>query len=137
VDGLTAANDHGLTNAVPAHVLVHTDARLRPIKLDNLTISFKPTAPSLLYWVGRPAIRVAQGFHWVHDMIPTHREKILHRIKRVLHDPMHGPDIREDLKKGVQRLPIWMQPIVRGLIGNHVSQNHHQSSRGKPHNQTA
>jgi hypothetical protein len=32
VDGLTAANDLGLSDAVPAKVVVHTDARLRPAK---------------------------------------------------------------------------------------------------------
>ena len=53
VDGMTAANDLGLTNAVPAKIVVHTDARLRPIKLGNLTITFKPTAASKLYWAGR------------------------------------------------------------------------------------
>lgn len=33
VDGLIAANDLGLTTAVPARILVLTDARLRPITL--------------------------------------------------------------------------------------------------------
>jgi Family of unknown function (DUF6088) len=33
VDGLTAANDLGLTTAVPAHVTVFADNRLRPIML--------------------------------------------------------------------------------------------------------
>ncbi len=28
IDGITAANDLGLTNAVPAHIVIHTDARL-------------------------------------------------------------------------------------------------------------
>ena len=55
VDGMTAANDLGLTNAVPAKIVVHTDARLRAIQLGNMTISFKPTAASKLYWAGRPA----------------------------------------------------------------------------------
>ena len=58
VDGLTAANDLGLTDAVPAKISVHTDARLRPIKLGAQTITFKPTAPSRLHWAGRPAMRV-------------------------------------------------------------------------------
>jgi hypothetical protein len=35
--------------AVPAYVVVHTDARIRPIKLGKLTITFKLTAPSRLY----------------------------------------------------------------------------------------
>lgn len=49
VDGMTAANDLGLTDAVPAHVIIHTDARRRTIQLDNLTISFKLAVPSRLY----------------------------------------------------------------------------------------
>lgn len=48
VDGLTAANDLGLSDAVPAKIAVHTDARLSPIKLGAQTITFKPTAPSRL-----------------------------------------------------------------------------------------
>ena len=41
---MTAANDLGLTDAVPAKVVVHTDARRRAIKLGNVTITFRPTA---------------------------------------------------------------------------------------------
>lgn len=53
VDGMTAANDLGLTNAVPSKIVVHTDARLRSIYLGNMIITFKPTAASKLYWAGR------------------------------------------------------------------------------------
>lgn len=44
VDGMTAANDLGLTNAVPAKVTIHTDVRRRSIQLDKLwsSISSKP-----------------------------------------------------------------------------------------------
>lgn len=48
VDGMTAANDLGLTDAVPARVTIHTEARRRSIKLDKLVIEFKQTAPSSL-----------------------------------------------------------------------------------------
>src|SRR5260221_8247268 len=41
VDGLTAANDLGFTTAVPARVVVLTDARLKPIRLGNQQIKFK------------------------------------------------------------------------------------------------
>ena len=50
VDGMTAANDLGLSDAVPGRIVVHTDARLRPIKLGKQIIAFRPTAPSKLYW---------------------------------------------------------------------------------------
>src|SRR5438445_410101 len=41
VDGITAANDLGLTDAVPARAVVLTDARLKPVRLGNLTIKFQ------------------------------------------------------------------------------------------------
>jgi hypothetical protein len=61
VDGLTAANDLGLTDAVPARIGVLTDGRLRPITLGNLTLDFQAAAPSRLYWAGRPAMRFRAG----------------------------------------------------------------------------
>jgi hypothetical protein len=55
VDGMTAANDLGLTDAVPAKIVIHTDARKQPIKLGNVTITFRPTAASKLFGPdGRP-----------------------------------------------------------------------------------
>jgi hypothetical protein len=67
VDGMTAANDLGLTNAVPAKIVVHTDSRLKPVHLGNLEISFRPTAASKLFWAGRPAMRIVQALHWLRD----------------------------------------------------------------------
>lgn len=67
IDGMTAANDLGLTNAVPGQVIVHTDGRLRRIQLGKLTLQFKLTAPSKLYWAGRPAMRVVQALYWLRD----------------------------------------------------------------------
>lgn len=61
IDGLAAANELGLTNVLPGQVVVHTDGRLRPIQLGNLTLQFKLTAPSKLYWSGHPAMRVVQS----------------------------------------------------------------------------
>lgn len=129
VDGLTAANDLGLTTAVPAHIVVHTDARLRPIRLGNLIIRFKTSAPSRLYWAGRPATRVVQALHWLHDTLPTNRASILRRLASVLADPDQGPAIRDDLKQGFATLPIWMQPIVRELLDASPDQEH-QSRHG-------
>ena len=71
VDGLTAANDLGLTDAVPARIAVLTDGRLRPITLGNLTLDFQAAAPSRLYWAGRPAMRFVQALHWLRDMLPA------------------------------------------------------------------
>ncbi len=116
VDGLTAANDLGLTTAVPAKVVIHTDARRRAIQLDNLTIDFKRTAPSKLYWAGRPAMRMVQALHWLKDTLPADRDRIINRLSAILADPRHRSVLRDDLRAGLATLPGWMQGIIRELL---------------------
>lgn len=118
VDGMTAANDLGLTNAVPARIVVHTDARLRPIKLGNMTISFKPTAASRLYWAGRPAMRLIQALHWLKDTtdVPTLSAQTRALLKRIP-DPQ---PILDDLAQGLPTLPAWMQDLLRPLLDRHT-----------------
>jgi len=115
-DGMTAANQLGLTQAVPAKVTVHTDARLRPIHLDRLVIDFRPTAPSRLYWAGRPAMRVVQALHWLHDLLPAEGDSILKKIGKILQDPAQGKAIRDDLRTGLDALPGWMRELVTRLL---------------------
>ncbi len=117
VDGMTAANDLGMTDAVPARVTVHTDARRRSVKLDNLVIEFKQTAPSRLYWAGRPAMRFVQALHWLKDTLATDQQRILDKLGKLLADPVHGNAIRQDLLEGFSTLPAWMQGLVRELPG--------------------
>ena len=116
VDGITAANDLGLTNAVPARIEVLTDGRLRPIKLGNLTIDFHYAAPSRLYWAGRPAMRFVQALHWLRDMLPSDDGSLRKRLVSILRDPDHGQSIQDDLRSGLSALPEWMRVIVRDLL---------------------
>lgn len=78
VDGMTAANDLGLTDAVPARVTIHTDTRRRTIQLDKLSIDFKQTSPSRLYWAGHPAMRIVQALYWLKASI---RAKVEHPFR--------------------------------------------------------
>jgi hypothetical protein len=120
VDGMTAANDLGLTNAVPAKIVIHTDARLKPIKLGNLSVDFKHTAPSKLYWAGRPAMRVVQALHWLRDVLSDANEN--HRIKatleRLFNTENVGRQITDDLRNGLVSLPVWMQDFLRPLLAH-------------------
>jgi hypothetical protein len=116
IDGLTAANDLGLTDAVPAHVVVHTDARLKPLRLGKLNLCFKQTAPSKLYWAGRPAMKVVQALHWLRDTLPRDKQRIIHQLQNIISDPQHGKGIRDDLQAGLPTLPGWMQEIVREVL---------------------
>jgi hypothetical protein len=118
VDGMTAANDLGLTTAVPARIEVLVDARLKPIRLGNQLIQFKTAAPSRLFWAGRPAMRVVQALYWLQDMLSKDDERrtVIERLRKILAEPAHGPEIRGDLRSGLSALPIWMQDLVRELI---------------------
>jgi hypothetical protein len=118
VDGMTAANDLGLTTAVPARVEVLVDARLKPIKLGNQEIHFKFAAPSRLYWADRPAMRVVQALYWMQDMLTQddERDRVGDVLRRLFADPKHGKAIRDDLRAGLSALPIWMQEFLRDLI---------------------
>ena len=112
VDGMTAANDLGLTDAVPARVTLYTDTRRRSVQLDKLLIDFKLAAPSRLYWAGRPAMRVVQALHWLKDMLPTERRP---------HPEDAGPDpersqARRQPSAMISRrdsvsCPAWMQSL--------------------------
>jgi len=118
VDGMTAANDLGLTTAVPAQVTVLTDARLRPLQLGAQQIRFRQAAPSRLYWAGRPAMRVVQALYWLHDVLPADQPVIVKRLRNLLAHDGRGSEIAADLRAGLSVMPIWMQSIVRGLLAD-------------------
>ncbi|MGH8526739.1 MAG: DUF6088 family protein [Gammaproteobacteria bacterium] len=114
VDGMTAANDLGLTNAVPAKIVVHTDARLRTIRLGQMTISFKPTAPSKLYWAGRPAMRLVQALHWLCDT--SDQQTLSAQVQAFLRRSPVADKIKDDLLDGMPTLPAWMQNLLRPIV---------------------
>jgi len=117
VDGMTAANDLGFTNAVPARIVVHSEARQKSIKLDNLTITFKQTAASKLFWAGRPAMRIVQALHWLRDtMSGDDASHWRDRLVSLLTDPRHGATLQADLADGMTTLPSWMQDMLRPLV---------------------
>ena len=116
VDGMTAANDVGLTTAVPARVVIHTDARRRTIQLGSLVIEFKQTAPSKLFWAGRPAMRIVQALHWLKDTLPSDHDRVIAQLATLLAHDRHGRLLRKDLRAGMSTLPGWMQDMVRELL---------------------
>lgn len=118
IDGMTAANTLGLTNAVSAKIEVLVDARLKPVILGNQKIVFKHAAPSRLYWAGRPGMYLVQALHWLHDIMSNDVEgKIVRKtVLRLLADKDTGPALLDDLKGGLSAMPIWMQDILRAPL---------------------
>lgn len=122
VDGMTAANDLGFTNAVPAKIIVHSEARPKSIKLGNLAITFKQTAASKLHWAGRPAMRIVQALHWLRDTMTGDQDgQWRQRLAVLLADPVHGGELRTDLADGMSTLPAWMQDMLRPLIAGETT----------------
>lgn len=123
IDGMTAANDLGLSDAVPGRVIVHTDARLKAIRLGNLTITFRPTSASKLYWAGRPAMRIVQALHWLKPKLdsPDVYEDTQRRVKDILSNSKKAAILRKDLKQGLSTLPIWMQKFLNSVLPNKAS----------------
>jgi len=120
VDGMTAANDLGLSDAVPGRIVVHADARLRPVHIGKQTITFRPTSPSKLYWAGRPAMRVVQALHWLREALakPGDRQRLIKRLHAILGREGEGASIAADLRQGLPTLPTWMQDLVRELLAD-------------------
>lgn len=136
VDGMTAANDLGLTTVAPAHIKVLIDARLKRIKLGNQEIRFKNAAPSRLYWADRPGMRVVQALHWLQDVLQKEdeRARIAKALRRLFANPKHGAAIRDDLREGLSALPIWMQEFVRPLVFVEQAPNDRRGGpKGDPH----
>ena len=118
IDGMTAANDLGLSDAVPGRVIIHSDARLKPIRLGNQTITFRVTSATKLYWAARPAMRIVQALHWLKPKLhnPEEKRRIHRRIEILLSDSEQANNLRKDLEVGFSALPIWMQEFLCELL---------------------
>ncbi|HEY6851802.1 MAG TPA: DUF6088 family protein [Terracidiphilus sp.] len=130
VDGLTAANDLGLADAVPARIGVLTDGRLRPITLGNLTLDFRAAAPSRLYWAGRPAMRFVQALHWLRDMLPSDDGSLRKRLISILRDPDHGRAML-DMSRWMSRS---VQVLGAAFIAHHLARwvDRHRKNTSSP-----
>lgn len=115
IDGMTAANELGFTNAVPAKIEILVDARLKPISLGNQKIVFKNAAPSRLYWAGRPGMYLVQALYWLHDVMANdvEKDKIDKTVRKILSDEKNGSKVADDLRSGLSAMPIWMQDMLR------------------------
>ena len=111
-DGLVAANQLGLTNAVPAKAIYDTDGHSRTLKIGGTTIRFRHASPSVMRWVGRPAAPVAQALRWLGPLAAADGE-VFATLNR------HLPDkVKFDLLRNSRDLPGWASPLVRGIVGD-------------------
>ena len=114
-DGLVAANQLGLTNAVPAKVSYVTDGHSRTLKIDGRTVRFRHAGPTVMRWAGRPAAPVVQALRWLGPRAAADGE-IVSTLNR------HLPDkVKLDLLHNSCDLPGWALPLARSIASDQVA----------------
>lgn len=126
VDGMTAANDLGLTTAIPARSTIYADTYPRTIEIVAnagdpnatgpviYTLHFKRISAKSAFWAGRPAMRIVQALNWFRDD-RTNLETVVNGIVRHLSKKPDRHLIVKDLRENVQALPAWMYAVVETL----------------------
>jgi hypothetical protein len=108
VSGAYAANLLGLSEQVPAKIVILTDGVPRRVPLGKLTLDFRRTAPRNLLGAGRPAGLVIQAVrHFRTGLTP----KSIDRLRQRLDAPT-----KAELKQLHLQLPLWMQPVIRQIL---------------------
>ena len=111
-DGLVAANQLGLTNAVPAKPSYVTDGPSRTLKIDGRTIRLRHAGPRVMRWAGKPAAPVVQALRWLgRDAVTA--PQVVSTLRG------HLPDhVKRDLLRNSRDLPGWALPIARSVGGD-------------------
>ncbi len=111
-DGLVAANQLGLTNAVPAKASYVTDGSTRTLKIDGQTVQFRHAGPSVMKWAGKPSASVVQAVRWLSPNMATDAQ-VVSTLRRHLPD-----DVKRDLLQNSRDLPGWALPLARSITAD-------------------
>jgi hypothetical protein len=106
--GAYAANQLGLSEQVPAKILVLTDGTPRRVALGRLTLVFRHAAPRNLLGAGRPAGLVIQALRHLRKTGLSAAD--VARLNQKL-----DAATKVDLAKLAPNLPAWMQPLVNRI----------------------
>lgn len=102
--GAYAANQLGLSDQVPAKIVIYTDASPRKVHLGKLTLTFRKVVPRSLLGAGRPAGLVIQALrHLQRHLTPRH----VAQLRRQL-----DADTKAELASLAPQLPAWMRPYL-------------------------
>ena len=111
-DGLVAANQLGLTDAVPAKASYVTDGHPRILKIDGRTVRFRHAGPGVMQWAGRPAAPVVQALRWLGPDAAADEQVASILIRRL-------PDnVKLDLLENSRNLPGWALPLARRITSD-------------------
>ena len=111
-DGLVAANQLGLTTAVPAQVSYVTDGATRTLKVGGRTVRFRHAGPSVMRWAGTSAAPVVQALRWLGPDNAADAQ-VASTLRRRL-----PADVKRDLLQNSKRLPGWALPLVQDITAD-------------------
>ena len=111
-DGLVAASQLGLTNAVPAKASYLTDGSTRTLTIDGRTVRFRHAGPRVMQWAGRSAAPVVQALRWLGPDMAADAQ-VVTTLRRLLPD-----DVKRDLWQNRQALPGWALPLARSIAAH-------------------
>ena len=109
--GAYAANALGLSDQVPAKIIILTDGVPRRVMLGKLTLVFRRAAPRNLLGAGRRAGLVIQALRYLKGSPDMAQHAA--RLKRSL-----DADTKKDLAALTPKLPAWMQPVAQQIVEN-------------------
>ena len=104
-----AANALGLSDQVPAKIVILTDGVPRRVSLGKLTLLFRRASPRNLFGAGKPAGLVIQAIRHLRNDPDISRH--IARLKKRL-----DARTKLDLKSLVPKMPVWMRPILQQMI---------------------
>lgn len=105
VSGAHAANLLGLSEQVPAQLVIQTTAQVPPVVLGKSKITFKRVAPSSLVGAGTEAGTVVQAVRYLGP--GGIDSKQIERLRRVL-----KPRTKHQLRRFSPKLPQWMHSVI-------------------------
>jgi hypothetical protein len=108
-DGIVAANQLGLTNAVPAKTSYVTSGSTRTLKIGGRTVQFRHAGQRLIVWADRPGAPFVQALYWLGKHVAS-APGMIDTLRMKLSDAM-----KQDLRKGIDLLPAWMASIVQKI----------------------
>lgn len=113
-DGMAAANQLGLTNAVPAKSSYVTDGRSRSLQIDGRTVWFRHGRPQIMQWAGSPAAPVVQALEWLGPAAAG--AQVVAKLRRRLPD-----EVKDDLRQRIDDVPGWAVPLAKDIVSDQAS----------------
>ena len=107
--GAYAANALGLSDQVPAKIIILTDGGPRRVALGKLMLVFRRAAPRNLLGAGRRVGLAIQALRYLRSSPDMARH--VARLKKSL-----DADTKKDLGALTPKLPAWMRPVAQQIV---------------------